>query len=200
MPAAAVPSPRVRPFRLSASANDERSLASAANPAHRSRESVACGGRERGIALPALRRTRDGSGVKRPGSRLVGVLLLASIGVLSGAPLLRRSRTAAVGGAATVDVGAYLTTLEPLRRELPAHGTVGYQSDLDDALADREEVKRFYLTQYAVAPVVVVPDTRRNLVIGNYGDPSRCRLCRSPDFVVAKDFGNGLMLFRKSGR
>lgn len=138
--------------------------------------------------------------MKAPSSRLVAVLLLAAVGFLSNATLLRRSKAAAPTLVGNEAVGSYLRRFEPLRRTLPAHATVGYESDLEDSLSDREEVKRFYLAQYALAPVILVAGTTRELVVGNYRDPSRCRLCRSNDFVLAKDFGNGVMLFRKSVR
>jgi hypothetical protein len=83
---------------------------------------------------------------------------------------------------------------------LPARATVGYEADSEDPLTDRQEVKRFYLTQYALAPVIVVAGVDRDLVVGNYRDPGRCRTCRSKDFVLVNDFGQGLMLFRRSTR
>src|SRR5262245_63431211 len=105
--------------------------------------------------------------MRPPASKLVGVLLLAAIGLLSNALLLRRTESVEAAGLGTGDVGSYLRRFDPLRRELPTHVTVGYESDLEDSLTDRQEVKRFYLAQYALAPVIVVAGAKPDLVVGN---------------------------------
>jgi len=76
-----------------------------------------------------------------------------------------------------------------LKTELPSRGVIGYVGESDDsALPD------YYLTQYAVAPLVVDRSPNHKLVIGNFPNshsesPSGLRL--------VKDFGNGVMLFTK---
>jgi hypothetical protein len=138
--------------------------------------------------------------MKSPGSQTVGVVLLALVSIASSASLLRRAGPITPGRMGKDEITLYLRRFEPLRRALPARVTVGYEADSEDPLTDRQEVKRFYLTQYALAPAIVVAGVDRNLVIGNYRDPSRCRVCWSKNFALVKDFGQGLMLFRRSAR
>ena len=134
-------------------------------------------------------------------ARRAGVLVLALLALLSSAALLVRGSRIARSRLGQDEITRYLARFEGLRRALPAHGTVGYESDLQDSLTDRQEVKGFYLTQYAIAPVVVVAGTDRDLVIGNYRDPAlNCRICRSTSFVLEKDFGGGVLLFRRISR
>jgi hypothetical protein len=132
---------------------------------------------------------------------MAGVLLLALVSLASSALLLRETEPIVRGSLGKDEITLYLKRFEALRKALPTHATVGYETDSADLLQDRAEVKRFYLAQYALAPVIVAADVDHDLVIGNYRDPSsNCRICRSTNFVLLSDFGDGLMLFRKSAR
>jgi hypothetical protein len=138
--------------------------------------------------------------MKFPPPRLAGVYLLALIGL--GSSLFQASRAEPVRrrrlghDEETLDVRRF----ERLCRLLPAHATIGYEADSQNPLEDRQEVRRFYLTQYALAPVIVVAGTSREFVVANYRDPDRCRVCKSPDFALVADLGEGLMLFRRTSR
>jgi hypothetical protein len=138
--------------------------------------------------------------MKFPPPRLAGVYLLALIGLASSVSLTWHPEPIGQGRVGKDEITLYLRRFEPLRRVLPAHATVGYEADSEDALTDRQEVRRFYLTQYALAPVIVVAGVDRGLVVGNYRDPGTCRICKSKDFMLAGDFGDGLMLFRRAAR
>jgi hypothetical protein len=138
--------------------------------------------------------------MKSPRPTLAGVYLLALASLASSASLVRHADAIGRGRTGRDDVSTFLRRLDPLRRMLPSHGTVGYEADSQDPLAEREDVRRFYLTQYAVAPVIVVAGVDRDLVIGDYRVPDRCRICKSQDFTLAADFGHGLMLFRRKAR
>lgn len=49
-----------------------------------------------------------------------------------------------------------------IRKELPAHGVVGYVSD------GQFDVKKFYLTQYALAPLLIVRSTKAQFIIAYF--------------------------------
>jgi len=138
--------------------------------------------------------------MRLPRPTLAGVYLLALVALASSAALARHIENTSRDRTGKDDVSPFLRRLEPLRRALPSHGTVGYEADALDPLADREDVRRFYLTQYAVAPVIVVAGVDRELVIGDYRSPEACRICKSKEFTLAADFGDGLMLFRRTPR
>jgi hypothetical protein len=80
-----------------------------------------------------------------------------------------------------------------LRRALPEHGVVGYVGE-----ASGSEVKDYYLTQYALVPLVVERSQDHPLVIGNF--PSS-RLASPPatteGLVLVRDFGDGVLLLAK---
>jgi hypothetical protein len=138
--------------------------------------------------------------MKFPPPRLAGVYLLALIGL--GSSLFQASRAEPVWRArlGNDEESLDLRRFERLRRLLPAHVTVGYEADPENPLEDRQEVRRFYLTQYALAPDLVVADANREFVVANYRAPDKCRVCKSSDFVLLADLGQGLMLFRRAPR
>jgi hypothetical protein len=87
--------------------------------------------------------------------------------------------------------------LAPLRAMLPARGTVGYLSDRDP----QTERRRYFLTQYALAPVVVAPDARRELVVANCASPAALApLAAANRLTVVRDFQNGVALLRRDPR
>ncbi len=82
-----------------------------------------------------------------------------------------------------------------LRTLLPARGVVGY---LSDTSGNQESVRRYYLTQYSLAPVVVAPDANRELVVANFSSASAIiRLADAQGLTVEKNFGNGIALLRR---
>lgn len=76
-----------------------------------------------------------------------------------------------------------------LKAALPGQGVVGYVGEPGTpALAD------YYLTQYALAPLVVDHSPNHALVVGNFpASPSAG--APSGDLQLVKDFGDGVLLF-----
>jgi hypothetical protein len=75
-----------------------------------------------------------------------------------------------------------------LRDVLPKAGVVGYIGE-SDAVA----VGHYYLTQYALAPLVVDHSSEHAIVIGNF---PRSQPTAFPEKLrLVRDFGNGVLLF-----
>lgn len=87
---------------------------------------------------------------------------------------------------------------EQIKKALPPHGTVGYISNLkaDDIRFD-PGFGEYYLAQYALAPLVVIYSSDQPLVIGNFRGSTPVSSAAVPNMVLVKDFGNGIMLFRR---
>jgi len=86
---------------------------------------------------------------------------------------------------------------EALRKTLPSRGVLGYASDRGDG---QDGVRAYYRTQYYLAPLVVAPDSGRELVVANLSSPSIvAEFAAAHGLHVAEDFGNGVALLR-SGR
>jgi hypothetical protein len=78
-----------------------------------------------------------------------------------------------------------------VRSLLPSHGTIGF---LDDTGASAEN---YFLTQYAVAPVVVVRDGNRDLVIGAFRPATAPPPPPSPRHeVVFEDRDRGIICWK----
>jgi hypothetical protein len=75
-----------------------------------------------------------------------------------------------------------------LKARLPAHGVIGYIGEMGASATPD-----YYLTQYALAPLVVDASPHHAIVIGNF--PSSQPSHIPQDLQVVADFGNGVMLF-----
>jgi len=91
------------------------------------------------------------------------------------------------------EVARHERRLEELRGILPRRGVVGYVTDATDP---NEETKRYYMTQYALAPLVVVRGAGHGLVVGDFKNPSP----EVEGLAVRRDFGGGLLLLGGEGR
>jgi hypothetical protein len=96
--------------------------------------------------------------------------------------------------------------LQRLREHLPPRGVVGYASDGWDGNSFRtiEAMQDFFLTQYAVAPVIVLRGTDLPIVVGNYhadstAGPSAGRTYPA-GLVVRHDLGDGVVLLEGAER
>jgi hypothetical protein len=80
-----------------------------------------------------------------------------------------------------------------LKKALPLHGVVGYITDENDEIP-----WNYYQTQYALSPIIVDKKTGQELVVGNFRDSAVARkVIANNDLILLKDFGEGVVLFRK---
>ena len=127
---------------------------------------------------------------------LIAILLVVLLNVLE----FKR----AVGGFPQTiedEVPGYDQRLQALRAFLPKAGEVGFVSDTPpaDVVKNPEIVKRYYMTQYALVPLVVRPGAESTLIIGNFLDPATIPL-QTAGLTLVRDFGDGLMVLRKKGQ
>jgi hypothetical protein len=74
---------------------------------------------------------------------------------------------------------------------LPPRGVVGYYGD---SSISPDSTAAYYLTQYALAPLVVDQSLRHRWVVGNFPDAS-LPIALPGELKLVKDFGNGVLLF-----
>jgi hypothetical protein len=74
-----------------------------------------------------------------------------------------------------------------LKARLPASGVIGYIGETGDSATPD-----YYLTQYALAPLVVDPSPQHSLVVGNF--PSSPPFTIPQNLRLVEDFGQGVML------
>lgn len=104
---------------------------------------------------------------------------------------------------ATDEITRYERHMLELRDALPPRGIVGYVTDppLEDTSSARvaadlhDRFKAYILAQYVLAPRVMVVDTTREWVVGNYrGNRAAPTL---PGYQIVRTFGRGLVLYRR---
>lgn len=75
-----------------------------------------------------------------------------------------------------------------VKSRLPARGVIGYIGE-----SGNSSTPDYYLTQYALAPLVVDRSTRHAIVIGNF--PLSPPSSLPANLRLAEDFGGGVLLF-----
>lgn len=124
----------------------------------------------------------------------------------AGASTLRWLHIAAEwpGRPASDEISLYESRFEGVRSLLPARGIVGYLGRPEPKEGTPRPAKaaallhfrRYLLAQYALAPLLLVPSTEPELVIGNF---DTLPVPPAPaGFRVLREFGNGVVLFRRS--
>jgi hypothetical protein len=84
-----------------------------------------------------------------------------------------------------------------IRKALPLHSVVGYATDAAPDQTTRST--EYYLTQYALSPVVVVDDSNQPLVVANFHTTSvNPQLLRARRLVPVQNFGDGVFLLRSA--
>ena len=90
--------------------------------------------------------------------------------------------------------------LRPLREHLPPRGVVGYASDglAGNSFTSVEALQDYILTQYALAPVIVLRTADLPLVVGIYSVGSAADSTAARPYpaglVVLRDLGEGVVL------
>ena len=128
--------------------------------------------------------------------------MLIFFALLSNLRLFRQTLNFAPKPLGTDEITLYEKRFEELKKILPSHGVVGYISN-----KEAEDIRfdagagEYYLSQYALTPLVVAYSSNYPLVVGNFRqavvDP---QIYAGKGLVPLKDFGNGVMLFRREGR
>lgn len=99
----------------------------------------------------------------------------------------------------------YMVNLQPARLAgvidaIPSTAIVGYLSDLHDRAENTSAaaLAMFNSARYALAPRLLVEGTDRDWVLGNFTKPEDySAIGRDHGLNVVRDFGNGVVLFRR---
>lgn len=127
------------------------------------------------------------------------VVSLAVIALVSSFWFLVDVLGAATHRTPSFGVASFEDRFQDFRKAVQPFGVYGYLSDnpRNDASAQAE----FRLTQYTLAPAIIKPSPKENLVIVNYHskqlDP---KLLQANHLLPFQDFGNGVALCRRAPR
>ncbi|MBN1518281.1 hypothetical protein JXA32_17095 [Candidatus Sumerlaeota bacterium] len=91
------------------------------------------------------------------------------------------------------EVAEYESNYAALKESLPGHGTVGYFTD------QKDDLKSFFLAQYALSPVFVVDSIEPELIVADLHDPeSLTQLHAKHGLVVLRKTSDQIFLLRKT--
>ncbi len=130
----------------------------------------------------------------------IGVLSIVVFALVSSGLALRRTLDPPPGAAAHDEISRYEARFRPLRSALPPEGVVGYLAGPRRLDRPFDDLKDFYLTQYALAPLIVVDTSDPPFVVGNFRPSSPEHTISDPTLVLIRDFGDGVLLFRHQPR
>lgn len=94
-------------------------------------------------------------------------------------------------------VAAQFPRFEALRAATPDNAVLGYFTDLEPGNVAAESM--FNTAQYALAPRILRKDSAHDLVLGNFTKPGDFTGMGSEHGLhMERDFGNGVVLFRRN--
>lgn len=89
----------------------------------------------------------------------------------------------------------YLNRFSGIKSSLPERGVVCYVPSPDSSFQAK---KGYFLAQYALAPLVLRADAGCEPLIGNFPEGATSALLNQQHLMVVHDFGDGLLLMRRS--
>jgi len=93
-------------------------------------------------------------------------------------------------------IAAQTARLAGARAAIPENAVVGYLTDLEPNTVATWSL--FSATQYILAPRILKHDAAQDRVLGNFARPADfAARGRQHGLIVDRDFGNGVVLFRK---
>ena len=126
------------------------------------------------------------------------VLVVLAVFLINAGALVASAYSSLKTGPSNDEVVISEGRLNDLKDHLPAGAIVGYVTDgevMKGELLRLDDCRRFYMTQYALAPHLVVRETNKDYVVGNFSSEEAAR-ATLPGLTVEKDFGNGVILMR----
>ncbi len=133
----------------------------------------------------------------------IGVSLFVLFAMLSNMRLLKQTLALNYKQIGKDGITQYENRFKELKKELPSWGTVGYISDIPSKqlLKDTKATVNYFLTEYAVSPVVVDNSQNHPIIIGNFQHKlTDTTVSETSKFILKKDFGNGVVLFNNENK
>lgn len=103
---------------------------------------------------------------------------------------------AALSNSALFGVVPFEKRFDALRKDLPPHSVLGYVSDNpnSDMVTSQGE---FYLTQYTLAPAIILASTTEPLEVANFhNDNPDVNLLKAKHLVFVKNYGSAVNIYR----
>jgi hypothetical protein len=120
---------------------------------------------------------------------------LAVITCLSAANYLLQTVQFQATSQAGSAIAGYDNRFTRIRQDLPPRGHVGYLRIGEDPTS-----VEYYLSQYALAPRVVLRSTEPEWIVGNFSAPPSADSINASGAMQVKDYQNGIWLMKRRPR
>lgn len=140
----------------------------------------------------------------------VGILIIVSFALVSNYQLFTQWVQSDLSFVGHDEITLNEKRFEEIKERLPSHGVVGYRPNnvpttLEQLMfGNPSDLQNWFLTQYALAPVIVSPTLGHTLIVSTYRNnpgiepPRRTLTIReTEDGKKVLDFGNGVMLIKR---
>lgn len=95
----------------------------------------------------------------------------------------------------TDEITEFDNQMRKLKDLIPANNIAGFFTD------KKNDVRTFYLTRYALAPVIAMHGAESRFIIAVSGNPSDyMQFCRNNNLTVLKKTGNNIFLLRNNAQ
>ena len=90
----------------------------------------------------------------------------------------------------------HVRRFEKLKDKLPGQGILGYFTNREYSTGD--DARFFYLTQYALSPLIIVRSTKPQIIIADVSDSfNSIEFSNKYNCHLLRNFGDGILLFQK---
>jgi len=97
----------------------------------------------------------------------------------------------------TDELSLYDSSFADIKKNMPGRGMIGYMADPDRYFA----LKKYYQTQYVLAPLILARDTSRDLIVCNFSDRNKFyEFVRKNNLAILNDLKNQVALVKKNNR
>lgn len=128
----------------------------------------------------------------------IGILLLVTFSLLASIRLFTHAvnfRGVVIGND---DISCYENLFSELKKMLSGEKVVGYITDKapEEIFADADATAEYYLTQYAISPIIIDIRKRNGFIVGNFHTNWLTNNAKDKKLLLIKDLGNGIMLLK----
>jgi len=128
----------------------------------------------------------------------IGCVLLIAFACASSAVLLKRSIAGEIKPTFNAEMAHLEKKLERAKTYLTPRGIIGYIDDDENVLKSAEAARAYIMTQYILAPLVIVKDTDRKIILGNFSDrQTGIAIAEKNGLRCVADLGNGAMVLQR---
>lgn len=125
---------------------------------------------------------------------VAATLLVAGVSLFSSFRLFTQTADVYTQAPAVDGVTEFSGRLKALKEVLPPAGVIGYMTDPGTPVNSTDAVAEHHIIQYALAPIVVVPNTNQKFIVGNFHKAVSTGALRDQGFKLVQEFGNGIAL------